>query len=114
MQQGIGLIVYPVNDLARSKAVYGALTGVEPYVDEAYYVGFKVGGQEIGLDPNGQARGMTAPVGFWEVGDVRQSLAALLAAGATVQEEVRDVGGGKLVASVRDVSGNVIGLMQSC
>ena len=60
MARSIGVFVYPVKDLARAKTLYSKLLGVEPYVDEAYYVGFKVGDQEIGLDPNGHGQGMTA------------------------------------------------------
>ena len=57
MAKGIKTIVYPVKDLAKAKVLYGQLVGVEPYADEPYYVGFRVGGQEIGLDPNGHSRG---------------------------------------------------------
>jgi len=59
VNQGIRTIIYPVEDLGSAKALYSKLSGVEPYVDEAYYVGFRVGDQEIGLDPNGHKQGMT-------------------------------------------------------
>ena len=113
MKQGIGLLVYPVKDLARAKALYAALLGTEPYADAPYYVGFRVGDQEIGLDPNGDKSGMAGPVGYCEVADIRKSLQALLAAGAESQQDVKDVGGGRQIATVRDASGNVLGLMQS-
>jgi predicted enzyme related to lactoylglutathione lyase len=113
MNQGIRLFVYPVKDIARAKALYSKLLGVEPYVDTAYYVGFKVGDQEIGLDPNGHRSGMTGPVGYWQVDDIRKSLEVLLDAGAQTQQEVQDVGGGKLIALVRDADGNITGLIQS-
>ena len=113
MSQGIGLFVYPVQDLARAKALYSRLLGVEPYVDSPYYVGFRVGDQEIGLDPNGHTRGLTGPVGYSEVNDIRASLQALLDVGAQMHQDVRDVGGGKLIALVNDADGNIIGLMQS-
>ena len=87
--------------------------GVEPYADEAYYVGFRVGDQEIGLDPNGHNKGMTGPVGYWEVNDIKEALQLLLDAGAQEQQEVKDVGGGKLIASVKDADGNITGLAQS-
>jgi predicted enzyme related to lactoylglutathione lyase len=109
----IGLLVYPVNDLAHATALFANLLDAEPYVDEPYYVGFRVGNQEIGLDPNGRARGLTGPIVYWRVSDIQTGLQALLAAGAEAGEGVRDVGGGKLVATVRDASGNTIGLMQS-
>ncbi len=56
MSQGMRLIVYPVHDLAQAKRLYGTLLGVEPYVDGSYYVGFRVGDQEIGLDPQRSQR----------------------------------------------------------
>ena len=82
-------------------------------MDEAYYVGFRIGDQEIGLDPNGHNQGMTGPVGYCHVDDIKKSLQLLLDAGAQAQQEVKDVGGGKLIASVKDADGNIIGLMQS-
>ncbi len=112
MNQGIRTIIYPVKDIAQAKKLYGTLLGVKPYADEAYYVGFNVGGQEIGLDPHGHSQGMTGPVGYWHVEDIKKSLKSLLTAGAKAHQEVKDVGGGKLIASVKDADGNVIGLIQ--
>ncbi len=112
MNQGISLIVYPVKDIAQAKALYSAFLGVEPYVDSPYYAGFRVGDQEIGLDPNGHNKGMTGPIGYRRVDDIRKSLQALLDAGAQTQQEVTDVGGGRLIAWVRDADNNLIGLMQ--
>src|SRR5438445_11562752 len=113
MTSGIGTIVYPVKDLARAKALYAKIAGVEPYADEPYYVGFKFGDHEVGLDPNGHGRGMTGPVGYWDVDDIEESVKQLLDAGAEEHEAIRDVGGGKLIAAVKDPDGNVIGLVQS-
>jgi predicted enzyme related to lactoylglutathione lyase len=113
MTEGNKTIIYPVRDLAKAKALYGELVGVEPYADESYYVGFKVEGQDLGLDPKGHSKGMTGPLAYWHVDDIEESLKALLGAGAEVQQEVKDVGGGKLIASVKDADGNVIGLIQS-
>ncbi|MHB8597964.1 MAG: VOC family protein [Ktedonobacteraceae bacterium] len=112
MNQGISLFVYPVKDIAQAKTLYSKLLGVEPYVDGDYYVGFKVGDQEIGLDPNGHKKGLTGPVGYWTVSDIRKSLQLLVEAGAQVQQEVQDVGGGMLIAWVRDADGNITGLRQ--
>ena len=109
---GMSLIVYPVKDLARAKALYSNLLGVEPYVDAPYYVGFRVGEQEVGLDPNGHGQGMTGAVGYWQVDDIHQRLQQLVDAGAEVQRPVADVGGGKLIAWVKDADGNLTGLMQ--
>jgi predicted enzyme related to lactoylglutathione lyase len=112
MAQNIKLFVYPVRDVAAAKTLYSKLLGVEPYADEAYYVGFRVDDQEIGLDPNGHKQGMTGPVGYIEVSDIKSSLQALIKVGAQVQQEVKDVGGGKLIATVKDADGNIVGLMQ--
>jgi predicted enzyme related to lactoylglutathione lyase len=113
MTSGMRTIIYPMKDLAQAKNLYGKLLGVAPYADEAYYVGFKVGDQELGLDPNGHSQGMTGPIGYWEVDDIKESLELLLDAGAEVQQEIKDVGGGKLIASVKDADANVTGLAQS-
>lgn len=113
MNQGIKTIIYPVQDIARAKTFYRELLGVEPYADEAYYVGFRLGGQEIGLDPNGRSHGMAGPIGYCDVDDIEKSLRRLVDAGAHIEQEVKDVGGGKLIATVRDADGNVTGLTQS-
>jgi predicted enzyme related to lactoylglutathione lyase len=113
VSQGIGLFVYPVKDVAKAKTLYSTLLGVEPYADAPYYVGFRVGDQEIGLDPNGHKQGLTGPIGYVAVSDIKKSLQTLVDAGAQVQQDVRDVGGGLLVATVKDADGNVTGLRQS-
>lgn len=113
MTSGLNTVIFPVRDLGQAKAVYGALLGVSPYTDEAYYVGFRVGDQELGLDPNGHRQGMTGAVGYWQVADIAATIKAVTEAGATLQGEVRDVGGGMLIATIRDADGNVFGLRQS-
>jgi predicted enzyme related to lactoylglutathione lyase len=113
MTSGMRTVIYPVKDLARAKTLYSKLLGVAPYADEPYYVGFRVADQELGLDPNGHSQGMTGPVCYWEVDDIQQSLELLIDAGAETQQAIKDVGGGKLIASVKDADGNVTGLVQS-
>lgn len=113
MNQGIRLFVYPVKDIARAKKLHSKLLGVEPYADAPYYVGFRVGDQEIGLDPNGHNAGLTGPVGYLNVADIKKSLRELLEAGARVHQDVKDVGGGKLIALLKDPDNNIIGLVQS-
>jgi predicted enzyme related to lactoylglutathione lyase len=110
---GLKTIIYPVKDLAQTKTLYGTLLGVEPIMDEVYYVQFNTAHQEIGLDPNGHSKGMTGAVCYWPVEDIKDSVAQLLKAGATELQAVSDVGGGKLIASVKDADGNVIGLTQT-
>jgi predicted enzyme related to lactoylglutathione lyase len=110
--EGIKTVLHPVSDLAQAKAVYAALLGIQPQHDAPYYVGFDAQGQHIGLVPNGGPQGMTSPVAYWHVPDIEAKLAEVTAAGATVKESPRDVGGGRLVATVTDPDGNVLGLLQ--
>ena len=110
--QGIKTVLHPVSDLEAAKAVYTALLGVKPQSDTPYYVGFEAEGQQIGLVPGGAKQGMTSPVAYWHVPDIEAKLAEVTAAGAVVKEPARDVGGGRLVATVTDPDGNVLGLLQ--
>jgi predicted enzyme related to lactoylglutathione lyase len=110
--QGIKTVLHPVSDLANATAVYAALLGVAPQNEGPYYVGFEVAGQHIGLVPGGGPQAMTSPVAYWHVPDIEATLAAVTAAGATVREPAHDVGGGRLVATVTDPDGNVLGLLQ--
>jgi predicted enzyme related to lactoylglutathione lyase len=110
--EGIKTVLHPVSDLAAAKAVYEALLGVPPQADASYYVGFEAAGQHIGLVPGGGPQGMTSPVAYWHVPDLEAKLAEVTAAGATVKDPARDVGGGRLVATFTDPDGNVLGLLQ--
>jgi predicted enzyme related to lactoylglutathione lyase len=110
--QGIKTVLHPVSDLAKAKPVYAALLGVQPSADSAYYVGFEAAGQQIGLVPGGGPQAMASPVAYWHVPDIEAKLAEVTAAGATVKDAVRDVGGGRLVATFSDPDGNVLGLLQ--
>lgn len=110
--EGIKTVLHPVSDLAAAKAVYTALLGTAPQADSPYYVGFDVAGQHIGLVPGGGPQAMTSPVAYWHVSDIEAKLAEVTAAGATLKEAARDVGGGRLVATFTDPDGNVLGLLQ--
>jgi predicted enzyme related to lactoylglutathione lyase len=110
--QGIKTVLHPVSDLAKATPVYAALLGVAPQQEASYYVGFEAAGQHIGLVPGGGPEGMTSPVAYWHVPDIEAKLAEVTAAGASVKDPVRDVGGGRLVATVTDPDGNVLGLLQ--
>jgi predicted enzyme related to lactoylglutathione lyase len=110
--QGIRTVLHPVSDLEAAKAVYTALLGFPPQTDSAYYVGFDGEGQHIGLVPRGGPQGMTSPVAYWHVADIEAKLAEVTAAGAKLKEPARDVGNGRLVATVTDPDGNVLGLLQ--
>lgn len=110
---GMDTVIFPVRDVEGAKPVFTTLLGIEPYMDQPYYVGYRTGDQEIGLDPNGHAKGMTGPIGYVEVADITASLTALVEAGGSVKDDVSDVGGGKLIATVTDPDGNILGLAQS-
>ena len=110
MNTGVKTIIYPVKDINQSKAVFSKLLGVEPYADQPYYVGFKIGDQDIGLVPNSPEAGMTA---FYHVDDIKNSLQILVDAGAEVIQDIKNVGGGRMIASVKDKDSNIIGLIQN-
>jgi predicted enzyme related to lactoylglutathione lyase len=110
--EGIKTVLHPVSDLEAAKAVYTALLGMPPQHDAPYYVGYEAAGQHIGLVPGGGPQAMTSPVAYWHVSDIEAKLAEVTAAGAKVKEPARDVGNGRLVATVTDPDGNVLGLLQ--
>jgi predicted enzyme related to lactoylglutathione lyase len=101
MSEGIKTVIYPASDLARAKAAFSAVLGTAPDMDEPYYVQFNVNGQAIGLDPHGHKSGAVV---YYHVTDIKGTLQALL-------EGVKDVGGGRLIASVKDADGNLIGIL---
>src|SRR3954447_26942613 len=110
--QGIKTVLHPVSDVDKAKAVYTALLGVAPSTDSPYYVGFDVAGQHIGLLPGGGPQGLTSPVPYWHVDDIEAKLADVPTAGGTVKVPPNEVGGGRVVASLIDPDGNVLGLIQ--
>ena len=110
--QGIKTVLHPVSDIDKAQAVYTALLGVAPQTVSSYYVGYDVAGQHIGLLPGGGPQGLTSPVAYWHVDDIEAKLAEVTAAGATIKDAPNEVGGGRVVASVIDLDGNVLGLIQ--
>src|SRR5262245_51288962 len=106
----VSLIVYPAKELTSTKQIFGKFLNAEPYVDGPYYVGYKVGDMEIGLDPNSQNVG---PVTYIDVADIKRSLQEIIALGSTLHHDVKDVGRGLLVASVKDKDGNILGFKQN-
>ncbi len=107
MDNRLKLIVFPAPDLEKSKSLFKVLLGAEPYVDTPYYVGFRTGEMEVGLDPRGKSAG---PIAYWDVEDIEGQLKSLVEAGAEKVQDPRDVGGGLLVAQARDAGGSTIGL----
>jgi predicted enzyme related to lactoylglutathione lyase len=111
---GLRTVVYHVPDLAQAKAWYAAAFGVAPYFDEPFYVGFEIGGFELGLDPDmsGVKAGNNA-VAYWGVADIAEAYQRLIDRGAEARQPVREVGHDIKVAAVSDPFGNVIGLIQN-
>jgi predicted enzyme related to lactoylglutathione lyase len=87
MNEGITTILYPVRDISQAKKLYNKLLGVQPIMDEAYYVGYRIGSQDIGLVPNGFQQGMTGATDNYQVSDIKQSLQTLREAGAQIVQE---------------------------
>ena len=105
------LIIYAAADMDKAKRFFRELIGADPYIDSAQYVGYKGGDMEIGLVPN---QGKLEPGGlaYWTVSDVAASVKALVDAGGTVVQDIKDVAYGLLVASVREPNGSIVGLRQ--
>jgi predicted enzyme related to lactoylglutathione lyase len=112
MIQGLRTVIYPAPDLARGKAWYTEALGKGPYFDEPYYVGFEVGGFELGLIPDGEP-GAAGSIAYWGVADAAAALARLKELGAEVRDDVMEVGGGIKVASVLDPFGNVFAVIEN-
>jgi len=114
MFQGLRTVVYHVADLERAKAWYADVLGIKPYFDEPFYVGFNVGGFELGLNPDMENVVQGSSVrAYWGVEDAEASLNRLLQLGAERHEDVQDVGGGIRVATVLDPFGNVFGIIEN-
>jgi predicted enzyme related to lactoylglutathione lyase len=110
MADNFKAIIYPVRDVAKATALFTALLGAPPAHEAPYYVGWSIDGQDVGLNPHGFDQGMTGPVPYVDVADIKERFDALVVAGATVVQEITDVGGGAQIASVQDADGNIIGL----
>lgn len=111
--QGLRTAIYKVADLDRAKAWYGEAFGSEPYFDEPFYVGFNIGGYELGLVPSdmpGEGKTVNVSV-YWGVDDIEGEVARLVKMGATEFEQPANVGGPIVVAMVKDPWGNAIGLI---
>ena len=112
---GLRTVIYHVSDLDRAKAWYSSVLGIEPYFDQPFYVGYNVGGYELGLDPD--MSGITSGVGgvgaYWGVSDCEAAFNRLLELGASAQSAVQDVGEGIRVATVSDPFKNLIGIIEN-
>lgn len=115
MFQGLRTVIYHVSDLDRAKTWYASVLGVQPYFDQPFYVGFNVGGFELGLDPD--MTGVTAGSGgvgaYWGVSDCEAAFNRLVELGASARSAVQEVGEGIRVATVKDPFGNEIGVIEN-
>src|SRR5436853_7608348 len=112
---GLRTVLYRVTDLEQAKAWYRSVLGIEPYFDQPFYVGFNVGGFELGLDPD-TSEGSPGPGGtlaYWGVADADAALARLRELGAREVRGVQDVGGGIRVATIADPFGNLFGIIEN-
>ena len=112
---GLRTAAYYVSDIEKGRDWYSSILGFAPYFDQPFYVGFNVGGYELGLQPSevepaNKAEGVVA---YWGVADAAAALKHLLEQGATLNEDVQDVGGDIKVATVRDPFGNIFGVIQN-
>jgi predicted enzyme related to lactoylglutathione lyase len=112
---GLRTAVYFVGDVGKAKAWYSEALGIQPYFDEPFYVGFNVGGYELGIHPSSEqypsaAGGSTA---YWGVSNAADAHARLLRLGATQYTPIEDVGGGIRIGAVRDPFGNILGIIEN-
>jgi len=113
--RGLRTAIYAVADLGAARAWYASVLERDPYFDEDFYIGFNVGGFELGIvpEPDAPAERDAAGVAFWGVEDAEAAYQRLLGLGAAEHEPVQDVGGGVKIGAVRDPFGNVLGVVEN-
>lgn len=111
MIKGLRTAIYPVADLAAAKAWYSKVFETEPYFDQPFYVGFNVGGFELGLLPDGAVPGKAGSLVYWGVEDIEAEVARITALGATVHHPITDVGDGVRTVELADPFGNLLCLI---
>jgi predicted enzyme related to lactoylglutathione lyase len=105
-------VIYHVNDIEQSKKWHAALTGIQPYFDEPFYVGFDINGCELGLDPdNSNIQNGNNAVAYWSVDDIHEAMKHAESLGASVVSPIQNVGGNIEVAIIKDSFGNSIGFI---
>ena len=111
---GLRTAIYHTPNLAEAKSWYSKVLGIAPYFDQPFYVGFNVGGYELGLDPDPSSpAGAGGVIVYWGVSDADAALKRLLSLGAIDRTNVQEVGEGIRVASVLDPFGNVFGIIEN-
>jgi predicted enzyme related to lactoylglutathione lyase len=115
MFKGLRTVKYDAKNLGEAKAWYSTVLGIKPYFDQPFYVGFEVGGYELGITPDESAHAKRAASGiaYWGADDANAAYKRLIDLGATPNEPVTDVGGGILIGSVHDPFGNLLGVIQN-
>ncbi len=110
--QGLRTVGYYTNDLDKAKKWYSEVFETEPYFDEPFYIGFNIGGYELGLMPEeGELTKGNNVLVYWAVDDAAGAYEELISKGATAHSTPQDVGEGIIVAAVRDPWGNVLGII---
>lgn len=111
---GLRTVIYGVKDLDKSKKWYAQVFGVSPYFDEPFYVGFNIGGYELGLDPNQESlKSGVGNVAYWGVENIQEAVGHFVKSGTEVNTEILNVGGDIWVVTLKDPDGNLIGLIEN-
>jgi predicted enzyme related to lactoylglutathione lyase len=112
---GLRTVIYHAPDLAKAKAWYSSILGTEPYFDQPFYVGYNVGGYELGLDPDASSTpgGNQGSITYWGVAGAQAAFDRLISLGARERSAVRGVGEGIRVATVLDPFGNILGIIEN-
>lgn len=106
---GLRSLIYPTLNLNEAKKWWKTFLGVDPYFDESFYVGFKVGGYEIGLNPGAAME--FGPITFIGVESIEESLTLAKERGAKVESDIEEVGDGIKVAQLISPTGERFGLI---
>lgn len=104
-------IIYPAPDLEASKEWWSSVLGQQPYFDEPFYVGFNVGGYELGLDPNADPG--AGSVTYWGTSNIENALGVLMGGGAQPRSDISEVGEGIKVATVESPGGDIVGVIEN-
>jgi predicted enzyme related to lactoylglutathione lyase len=111
--QGLRTVIYPVQDLAAASAWYQAVFQTKPYFVQPFYIGFQIGGFELGLVPDGRPSA-DGQVVYWGCEQIEQQVDRLhRECGARIIAPVADVGDGIKVAIIADPDGNSVGLIEN-
>jgi predicted enzyme related to lactoylglutathione lyase len=110
---GLRTTIYKVGDIENAKNWYAKVFKTEPYFDEPFYVGFNIGGYELGLQPeeSPSTDKTESVVTYWGVEDIQSVYNSFIEAGATDNEKPYNVGGDLMTATVKDLWGNLIGFI---